>query len=108
MPSPVVVPVEQIVASEQAYLYSSDAPGTSCPTWAAAACREADPELFFPIGRGDVGRTRLAIAFCNRCQVKETCLEFAMRDRHLVGIWGGTDEEDRARRRGRFRSVVHD
>lgn len=67
----------------------------------AAACRTADPDLFFPTGvTGDaIEDTQAAIALCRRCPVREQCLEFAMVTNQRDGIWGGTSEEDRRRMR---------
>lgn len=74
--------------------------------WQAAACRNADPELFFPISataasRGDIGRAK---QICASCPVNSPCLRYALAHRQEQGIWGGlTDEErrslDRPRRR---------
>ena len=66
-----------------------------------AACRDTDPELFFPVGStGDaIEETRVAIALCQRCPVREQCLEFAMVTNQRDGIWGGASEEDRRRMR---------
>lgn len=63
------------------------------PTWEArAACKGLDVELFVPpLGRnGEAGR-----AICRRCVVREECLEYALADVTLSGIWGGTSERDR-------------
>ena len=67
----------------------------------AAACRNADPDLFFPVGTtGDaVEDTEAAIALCRRCPVREECLEFAMVTNQRDGVWGATSEEDRRRMR---------
>lgn len=67
----------------------------------AAACRHADPDLFFPAGTtGDaVEDTAAAIALCRRCPVREECLEFAMVTNQRYGVWGATSEEDRRRMR---------
>lgn len=61
-----------------------------------AACRDEDPELFFPVGTsGPVLRQITdAKAVCRRCPVAGECLEWALR-RGEVGIWGGTTEEER-------------
>ena len=66
-----------------------------------AACRHADPDLFFPVGTtGDaIDDTEAAISLCRRCPVREQCLEFAMVTNQRDGIWGGTSEEDRRRMR---------
>ncbi|MCC5950294.1 MAG: WhiB family transcriptional regulator [Nitriliruptoraceae bacterium] len=59
-----------------------------------AACREADPELFF--ANGDAER-EAAMALCGACPVRTECLEHALSTRESYGIWGGTDEHDRKR-----------
>ena len=71
-------------------------------TWREdAACRDSDPDLFFPVGTtgGAVEETRAAIALCLRCPVREQCLEFAMVTNQRDGVWGATSEEDRRRMR---------
>jgi WhiB family redox-sensing transcriptional regulator len=63
-----------------------------------AACRNADPELFFtPEGdRGNVVREReaKAKAVCGFCLVKADCLADAL-ENGLVGVWGGTNDDER-------------
>ena len=67
------------------------APGT----WQqAAACRDADPELFFGADDGD---RHMALALCAACPVRTDCLEHALATREMYGIWGGTDEQERKR-----------
>lgn len=65
----------------------------------AGACKGADPELFFPVAVGVVGQRQAAVAqrICERCQVRRECFEFAMENRQMHGIWGGTTPEDRIR-----------
>lgn len=76
-------------------------------TWRdSAACRTADPELFFPIGTGDVAlaQERAALVVCRRCPVREECLQQALSAGINDGVWGGTGEAERRRmlrRRGR-------
>ena len=70
---------------------------------ASGACRDADPDLFFPIssvGRA-IGQIAQAKAICARCPVRRPCLEFANTNAPIQGIWGGTTPEERypARRR---------
>jgi WhiB family transcriptional regulator, redox-sensing transcriptional regulator len=62
-----------------------------------AACRTADPELFFPIGRTGpaIGEIERAKAVCASCPVRERCLTFALDTRQDYGIWGGYDDEER-------------
>ena len=64
---------------------------------ALAACRIADPDLFFPVsevGRG-LDQAARAKAVCAGCRVREQCLAFALRTRQVHGIWGGLTERER-------------
>ena len=80
-----------------------------CTSWRLdAACRQVDPELFFPIGTTgpaieQVGRAK---GICQACPVREACLRWALRNRIAFGIWGGTTEEDRQSLRRRFAQRV--
>jgi WhiB family transcriptional regulator, redox-sensing transcriptional regulator len=62
-----------------------------------AACRDEDPELFFPVT--DVGpgarQTAEAKAVCARCPVREQCLRYALDNGLDHGIFGGTSERER-------------
>lgn len=61
-------------------------------------CRTVDPELFHPHpGRKDVAASAKAI--CAACPVRTPCLAYALADPSVGGIWGGTTERERARRR---------
>lgn len=57
-----------------------------------AACRDMNPEVFFP-ERGS--QADLAKAVCARCPVSDHCLDHALRANERRGIWGGTGERDR-------------
>ena len=72
-----------------------------------AACRNTDPELFFPIGTTGpaVEQIRTAKAVCDQCAAREPCLEFAMRTRQDSGVWGGMTEDERHRLRRLSRSA---
>lgn len=59
-----------------------------------AACRDADPDLFFA---NDDATQRAALALCASCPVRQTCLEHALATREPYGIWGGADEHERKR-----------
>lgn len=67
-----------------------------------AACRDTDPDLFFPNGTGTSGQmqTDRAKAVCHGCLVIDHCLGFALRTDQAEGIWGGltAHERDAARR----------
>jgi WhiB family redox-sensing transcriptional regulator len=56
----------------------------------AAACRSADPELFFPLSESGQALEQIAEAkvICAGCPVRRQCLEFALRTRPHR-IWGG-------------------
>jgi WhiB family transcriptional regulator, redox-sensing transcriptional regulator len=87
------------------------APGGS-PDWLdQAACRNADPELFFPVG--NTGPTLLQLdrakQVCAGCTVRTSCLEWALASGQEAGVWGGTTEDERrALRRMRQASAGSD
>lgn len=65
--------------------------------WQLAACRETDPELFFPVtargpGAGEIARAK---AVCATCQVRRQCLQYALATHQVDGVWGGTTEDER-------------
>ena len=62
-----------------------------------AACREEDPELFFPIGTTGpaLRQVEQAKAVCRGCSVIDDCLTWALESGQDSGIWGGTSEEER-------------
>jgi WhiB family transcriptional regulator, redox-sensing transcriptional regulator len=62
-----------------------------------AACRFADPELFFPISPSgpSLDQTEQARAICGTCPVRRECLQFALATRQAYGFWGGMSEQDR-------------
>jgi WhiB family transcriptional regulator, redox-sensing transcriptional regulator len=68
---------------------------------AQAACREADPELFFP-EPGQLPQTAKAKEVCAGCAVRGPCLEAALRRRDdRWGIVAGTTPHQRVALRGR-------
>jgi len=68
----------------------------------SAACRDTDPNLFFPAGTtgAAVEEIETAKALCRTCPVRELCLEFAFQANQEAGIWGGTSEDERRKMRG--------
>jgi WhiB family transcriptional regulator, redox-sensing transcriptional regulator len=68
-----------------------------------AACRQMDPELFFPDSdvRPAWAQVEAAKKVCRRCPVRGICLSRALDDGQEAGIWGGTTEEERRRLRRR-------
>ena len=76
----------------------------------AARCGEIDPDLHHPgVGRGDL--VVKARAICRSCEVRESCLEFALdfesRSYGSYGIFGGLtpEERDEIRRQRRGRAA---
>ncbi|MFH9268553.1 WhiB family transcriptional regulator [Streptomyces sp. NPDC017546] len=73
-----------------------------------AACREEDPDLFFPIGSTGPAlvQTKEAKAVCRTCPVQAACLEWALENKQDSGIWGGLSEDERRalKRRSRRRA----
>ena len=66
------------------------------PDWRDdAACRDADPELFFP--DGDRAQVKTAKLICRGCPVSATCLSWALASGQEAGIWGGLTEDERHR-----------
>jgi WhiB family redox-sensing transcriptional regulator len=62
-----------------------------------AACRTADPDLFFgPDGERAADHDRRvaqAKAVCFSCPIRRRCLEVAQANRETFGVWGGVDFE---------------
>jgi WhiB family transcriptional regulator, redox-sensing transcriptional regulator len=71
-----------------------------------SACRQEDPDLFFPLVAAGPGLVQIerAKAVCARCPVRAECLRFAMETAQDHGVWGGASEDERrALRRARNR-----
>ena len=57
-----------------------------------AACRDADPELFFP---KEGGSAQPAKAICAGCPVTAQCLRHALSFPEWHGVWAGLAERER-------------
>ena len=66
-----------------------------------AACRNLEPDVFFPIGVTGVAieEIRAAKAVCAGCAVRVECLRFALATNQDAGVWGGASEDERRRMR---------
>ena len=68
-----------------------------------AACRGAAADVFFldhGAGPADEART-----YCDRCPVREDCLDYALANGEQFGIWGGLTLSQRLQvRRARIRA----
>jgi WhiB family redox-sensing transcriptional regulator len=74
-------------------------------SWRAyAACRDEDPELFFPDGVDDE-RVALAVAVCQRCPSSNACLEWALRTGQDAAVAGGLTPDELIARRHQRRSI---
>lgn len=89
-------------------------------------CSETDPDLFFPVETGQEtptttknGKTTYTIvsryvdeqgakSICFKCPYKASCLEYAVNDYTLQGIWGGTNESQRSTIRRQKRQIKKD
>jgi WhiB family redox-sensing transcriptional regulator len=62
-----------------------------------AACRDEDPELFFPVGTSGPALSQIAQAkaVCRRCPAMTECLSWALESGQDAGVWGGADEDER-------------
>ena len=73
------------------------------PRWMArASCRGLGTAAFFGDTPDDLAAAR---AVCALCPTRADCLEFALDDRSLQGIWAGTDEAERRKIRRRRRAA---
>jgi WhiB family redox-sensing transcriptional regulator len=64
------------------------------------ACQGEDSSLFFAPNYFEKrnqkdGREALAKVICARCDVRDACLDYALRIREPHGIWGGLNEFER-------------
>jgi WhiB family transcriptional regulator, redox-sensing transcriptional regulator len=74
-----------------------------------AACRDEDPELFFPIGTTGPAMHQVdeAKAVCQRCEAVDECLSWALDSEQDAGVWGGLDEDERRTlKRRRLRTAL--
>jgi WhiB family redox-sensing transcriptional regulator len=101
-----IAPLAERLAAAREQLTTPPAPGADGERdWRQdAACRDADPELFFP-EPGQLPQTAKAKEVCAGCTVRGPCLDNALHgplardDRH--GVFAGTTARDRTRLRGR-------
>ena len=60
------------------------------------ACRDADPDLFFPIGTTGPALRQIGEAkrVCRTCPAQTQCLAWALDNRVIDGVWGGTTPDE--------------
>ncbi|GAA3086728.1 WhiB family transcriptional regulator [Streptomyces olivoverticillatus] len=69
-----------------------------------AACKDEDPDLFFPVGSTGPALLQIeqAKAVCrSRCPVKEQCRAWAFESGENWGVWGESSEDERRQARRR-------
>jgi len=59
-------------------------------------CLDFGPDFFFP-KTDDINSEGEAKKVCDGCNVREDCLEFALKKGEEFGIWGGMSERERRR-----------
>jgi len=57
----------------------------------------SSPELFFPPEGDEMGNSRVAYArkLCGMCPIRLECLDYAVSNREMYGIWGGLTRNER-------------
>jgi WhiB family transcriptional regulator, redox-sensing transcriptional regulator len=75
-----------------------EAPNTIPYLDGRAACRDVDPDLFFPVGKSGPALLQIdeAKQVCRRCPVLAECLTWALERPKQQGVCGGTTEDERA------------
>jgi WhiB family redox-sensing transcriptional regulator len=62
--------------------------------WHVRGACKGETEAFFSYDEEVVAQ---AVAICEGCPVRQECLETALADRNLFGVWGGTTQAERRR-----------
>jgi WhiB family redox-sensing transcriptional regulator len=72
-----------------------------------SACRDTNPDLFFPVGTTGpaIEQIETAKSVCRECLAREECLEYALATNQDSGIWGGTSEEERRKLRRQYQAA---
>ena len=68
--------------------------------WEGALCAEVGSEFFFP-ERHETDMVRIAKRICDKCDIKQRCLDYALKEPELTGVWGGTTFQQRYKIRNR-------
>lgn len=61
-----------------------------------ALCAQVDTEMFFP---GQFDSVDPAKRVCQTCPVRLECLQYALQNPDIDGVWGGTSKRERTRMR---------
>lgn len=74
--------------------------------FADAKCRDMPTEFFYPDPKDQHAfdaKAREARKFCEDCPVIDECLNYAIENGLVWGVWGGTSERERRRMVKRYR-----
>jgi len=73
-----------------------------------AACRDADPDLFFPVSTTGSARRQIdeAKRICRACPAQGQCLAWVLDQPITNGVWGGTTEDERRSIRNLWRRTT--
>lgn len=69
-------------------------------------CSQVDPELFFPDDYDDRMAVLIAKKICSDCPLTTSCLQYALANPELEGVWGATTPRERKNIRRRKRVLV--
>ncbi|MGY0490518.1 WhiB family transcriptional regulator [Streptomyces sp. WG-D5] len=80
-------------------MYANTTLAPAGPTWRdQALCAQTGADFFFPEPGSSV---REAKEICGLCEMRRSCLEYALENDERFGVWGGMSEKERERlRRG--------
>jgi WhiB family redox-sensing transcriptional regulator len=72
-----------------------------------ALCREVGGDFWHADeGEGQTYATNRAIAICKQCPVRDLCLDYALTNNEMIGVWGGTTPSQRKRMRKALRETA--
>ena len=72
-------------------------------TFGLCAVSEVPTSVFYPrTGENQLTAKRI----CGQCELKQECLDYAIRFRETHGIWGGLNERERSKYRKRLAHTV--
>jgi len=74
-----------------------------------AECRGVDTNIFMPNKHGLMtpARMKVALEFCNRCPVREECLDYGIENNIVTGVYGGMSRKQRRTENTRRKSELH-
>lgn len=81
--------------------------GIKAPSFdGSQVCAKVDPELFFPDPTETQERLQQVKPLCDSCAFLAPCLEYALANPSMQGIWAGTSDRERKLMRRRMRRIA--